>query len=102
MLHFILQRPIAVLMSFVAAAIFSLLAYLQLPVSLLPEVEVPRMLVKVHYPGASPAQIEENVLRPIRENILTLSGLEELQSQARSQAIALLLPITCSWPMMHG
>jgi multidrug efflux pump subunit AcrB len=85
MLNFLLQRPIAVLMSFLAAVIFSLLAFWHLPVSLLPEVEVPRMLVKVHYPGASPAQLEEDVLRPIRENILTLSGLEELQSQARSE-----------------
>jgi multidrug efflux pump subunit AcrB len=84
-LKIFLKKPIAVLMSFVAAIIFSLLAYLQLPVSLLPEVEVPRMLVKIRYPGASPAQLEENVLRLVRENIMTLSGLKEVQSQARSE-----------------
>lgn len=86
MLSFLFRRPIAVLMSFLALLIFSLIAAFQLPVSLLPDIDVPQILIKVNYPNASPVEIEQNILRPLRENLLTLSGLKNIESKAGSEA----------------
>jgi multidrug efflux pump subunit AcrB len=83
---FLLQRPIGVLMTFFALAIFSLAAFFQLPISLLPDIDIPKILVKVEHNNASPAEIEQNLLRPLRNHLLTLHKLKDMDSKAVSQA----------------
>jgi len=85
MVRFLLSRPIAVTMVFVALMVFSLIAFTKLPISLLPPIDVPQIVVKVSYPNASPEAIEQNVLRPVREGLLTLNGLEDMESKAGSE-----------------
>lgn len=85
MIRFLLERPIAVTMSFLALVVFSGIVFRLLPISLLPPIDVPQIVVKVTYPNASPESIEQNVLRQIREGLLTLNGLEEMESKAGSE-----------------
>jgi multidrug efflux pump subunit AcrB len=83
-LYFI-QRPIAVIMTFVALIGLSILAWLNLPVSLLPDIDVPEMAIRVEYANASPEAIENNILKPMRESLATMQGLSDLQSTASSE-----------------
>ncbi|WP_035455972.1 efflux RND transporter permease subunit [Algoriphagus terrigena] len=85
MIRFLLERPIAVTMSFLALMVFSVIVFRLLPISLLPPIDVPQIVVKVTYPNASPESIEQNVLQQIREGLITLSGLEEMESKAGSE-----------------
>ena len=85
MVKFLIQRPIAVIMTTILVIIFSVLSALQLPVSLLPEIDVPEIVVKANYPNASPAIMENNILKPIRERLRTVSGIEYLESKAGSE-----------------
>ncbi|MGE0930557.1 efflux RND transporter permease subunit [Peijinzhouia sedimentorum] len=85
MVKFLIQRPIAVIMTTILVIIFSVLSALQLPVSLLPEIDVPEIVVKANYPNASPSIMENNILKPIRERLRTVSGLEYLESKAGSE-----------------
>jgi len=85
MVRFLLARPIAVGMTFLAFLIFSLILFRTLPVSLLPPIDVPQIVIKVNYPNTSPESIEQNVLRPIREGMVTLSGLQDMESKAGSE-----------------
>ena len=85
MVRFLLNRPIAVTMSFLALMVFAAIAFRLLPISLLPPIDVPQIVVKVTYPNASPESIEQNVLRQIREGLITLNGLEEMESKAGSE-----------------
>ncbi|GAB4131391.1 MAG: efflux RND transporter permease subunit [Raineya sp.] len=84
-LQHILQRPVGVLMSFLIILIFSSLAFFKLPVSLLPEADVPQIIIKVSLPNASPAEIEQNILRPIRDKMLTIPRLKDIRSEANSE-----------------
>ncbi|WP_035756063.1 efflux RND transporter permease subunit [Hugenholtzia roseola] len=86
LLTFLFQRPIGVLMSFLAVAVLSWIGFSKLPVSLLPPIDVPQLLVQVEYRGHSPAEIEQNVLRPLRESLLTVKGLSDLKSEALSES----------------
>ncbi len=54
----------------------------QLPVALLPQAEVPKLEVRVSWPGGAPAAIEQQVLQPLREAYQTLTGLQEIESRA--------------------
>ncbi|WP_162342871.1 efflux RND transporter permease subunit [Cyclobacterium salsum] len=85
MVRFLLARPIAVGMTFLALLIFSLILFRTLPISLLPPMDVPQIVIKVSYPNTSPESIEQNVLRPIREAMVTLDGLEDMGSKAGSE-----------------
>lgn len=64
----------------------SVVVYFQLPISLLPEIDVPRIMIKANYPNGSPEFIENNLLRPIRENMLTVEGLEDVRSIAGNES----------------
>ena len=47
MVKFLIKRPIAVLMAFTACFIVGLVTYFSLPVSLLPDVDIPQITVQV-------------------------------------------------------
>ncbi len=86
MTRFLLHRPIAVFMVTLALLVFSVLALLQLPINLLPPIDVPSIIIKVSVPNGSPQTIENNILKPIRENLLTLTHLKEIESTAWAEA----------------
>ena len=86
MLRFLLLRPIAVGASVVVVLALSVLAWRALPVSLMPELEVPYISIAVKYPGHAPAEIEQNFLSPLREGMLSLNGLRNMESQAHSES----------------
>lgn len=85
MVRFLLARPIAVGMTFLALMVFSVIVFRTLPISLLPPIDVPQIVVKVNYPNASPQAIEQNILSNIREGLMTLNGLEHMESKAGSE-----------------
>ncbi len=85
MVRFLINRPIAVFLSFIGILFFSVLAIRTLPVSLLPSIEVPSVVIKVDYPN-NPAQIIENsVLRSIRGELNSLNNLKSIESTASSE-----------------
>lgn len=86
MVSFLINRPVAVLMSTLALVVFSVLALLQLPVSLLPTLEVPAIVIRIMAPNTSPQELEENILKPIRTNLLTLRHLEDIESMASAES----------------
>jgi multidrug efflux pump subunit AcrB len=85
MLRYLLQRPIAVSMTLLVSLALNVVLYLSLPVSLLPALDVPEITVAVRYPNGSPEEIEQNLLKPIREAMLTLSGLKTTESLAQNE-----------------
>jgi len=86
MLRYLLLRPIAVSVILIAALAISLLVFFQLPVSLLPAIDVPEITIAVRYPNGSPEEIEQNILKPIRESMLTLNGIKTSESLAQNEA----------------
>ena len=99
MTKFLLRRPIAIIMLFLASIIFSILAFLRLPVSLLPAIDVPQIVIKVNYPNGSPEEIEANILRPIRETLATLNHISEVNSEASSETGKIQLIFEYNAPM---
>ncbi len=86
-------------MTFVALMVFAFIVLRMLPISLLPPIDVPQIVVKVSYPNASPEAIEQNVLSPIREGLITLNGLEEMDSKAGSEVGTIRLTFDYSTQM---
>ncbi len=85
MVKFLINRPVAVFLSFIGILFFSFLALQRLPVSLLPNIEVPAIIVKINYPNNPPSIIENNILSPIRTSLNTLNNLKSVESIANSE-----------------
>ncbi len=85
MIRFLIKKPIGVLMTFLALVILSAIAFTQVPISLLPDISVPKIVIRVNYPNASALEIEENILKLIREEMATLDDLEDIESKASNE-----------------
>jgi len=73
-------RPVATSLLMVAILISGLLAYRQLPLSALPEVDYPTIQVLTFYPGASPDVMTSSVTAPLERQFGQMPGLRQMSS----------------------
>ncbi len=83
MVKFLLNRPIAVIMAFLAAVIVGAVTYTALPVSLLPSIDIPQITVQVSGDGMGARELENTVTAPVRRQLLQVGGLSEIKSETR-------------------
>ncbi len=75
-----IRRPIATSLLMLAIAMFGLVAYRSLPVSDLPNVDFPTLLVTAALPGASPDTMASAVATPLENQFSMIAGLESMTS----------------------
>jgi len=75
-----IRRPIATSLLMAAIALFGAVAYRSLPVSDLPNVDFPTLLVTAQLPGASPETMGASVATPLENQFSTIAGLESMTS----------------------
>lgn len=78
--EFSIHRPVTVLMGCAVAILLGVIAFIQIPVDLMPETEYPTLTVSATYPGVAPAEMETLVARPIEEAVASAPGVEEITS----------------------
>ena len=83
MIHFLLKRPIAVIMAFLACLIVGLVTYFSLPVSLLPGIAIPHITVQIQGDDTGARELENNVTATVRRQLLQVGGLNEIKSLTR-------------------
>jgi HAE1 family hydrophobic/amphiphilic exporter-1 len=77
-----IRRPIATTLTMLGIAIFGSLAYPQLPVNDLPNVDYPVINVRASLPGASPQTMAAAVATPLEKQFSTIAGLEAMTSNS--------------------
>ncbi len=77
------KRPIMTSLVFLAVVIFGLFSLQKLPIDLYPDIETNTLMVMTAYPGASAADVENNVSRPIENVLNTVSNLKHITSKSR-------------------
>ncbi|MDR2681190.1 MAG: efflux RND transporter permease subunit [Tannerella sp.] len=83
MVKFLIQRPIAVLMAFLALVIIGLITYFTLPVSLLPDIPIPDITVQVSMPNSSAREMENTVVTSLRRQLMQVTRLRDIRSETR-------------------
>ncbi len=81
---FLVDRPVAILMVFLATVVFGFFSFLRLPVSLMPELSYPTLTVRTEYPGAAPEEVENDISRPVEEALGVVGGLRRISSISRA------------------
>lgn len=86
MIKFLIERPIAVLMAFTACFIVGLVTYFTLPVSLLPDIAIPEITVQVSAKNTSARELENTVVKPLRQQLIQVAALKDMTSETRDGA----------------
>ena len=97
MIRFLIQRPIAVLMAFTACFIVGVVTYFTLPVSLLPDIAIPEITVQVTAENTSARELENTVVKPLRQQLIQVARLEDMRSETRDGAGLIRLNFDSNW-----
>ncbi len=89
-----LRRPLTMLMIILALVVMGYRAYTFLKLDLMPEVDFPIVTVVTVFPGASPEDIEELVVKPIEDAVATISGIDTLTSQSNEGVGNIIIQFT--------
>jgi multidrug efflux pump len=89
-------RPVATTLLMVAILIVGAIAYLQLPLSALPEVAYPTIQVQTFYPGASPEVITSAITAPLEKQFGQMPGLSQMTSTSSAGASVITLQFSLS------
>ena len=84
-------RPVATSLLMAAILLAGFVAYLQLPVSALPEVDYPTIQVVTGYPGASPAVVASAVTAPLERQFGQVPGLNQMTSTSSDGSSVIVL-----------
>jgi HAE1 family hydrophobic/amphiphilic exporter-1 len=75
-----IRRPVMTTLLTAALCIFGVMAYRQLPVSDLPNVEFPTLLVNASLPGATPETMASAVATVLEQQFSTIAGIDSMTS----------------------
>src|SRR5579875_3680312 len=77
-----ITRPVATTLLTLGIALAGCLAFIKLPVSPLPQVDFPTILVQAQLPGASPDTVATSVAAPLERHLGQIADVAELTSQS--------------------
>ncbi len=78
----LIARPVTVVVGLILIVLTGLVAMLDLPIQLTPDVSTPTITVTTRWPGASPAEVEAEILEEQEEAIKSVVGLDLMESEA--------------------
>lgn len=84
-------RPVATSLLMVAIMLVGIVAYTQLPISALPEVDYPTIQVVTFYPGASPDVMATTVTAPLERQLGEMQGLSQMTSTSSGATSVIVL-----------
>ena len=77
---FAIRRPIVTVVTMIALVVFGIAALSRLQTDEFPDIDAPIVFIGIAYPGASPDQVEREVVDRIEDRIAGISGLDILRS----------------------
>src|SRR6202158_2680312 len=89
-------RPVATALLMIGILLVGLVAYKQLPVSALPEVDYPTIQVTTFYPGASPDLMASAVTAPLERQFGQVPGLQQMTSTSSDGSSVITLQFSLS------
>jgi len=84
MIRYLIDRPIAVFMAFLAFFILGAATYLHIPVSLLPDIPIPEITVHISGKNMSAEALENTVVAPVRRQLMQVARIRDIRSEAHN------------------
>jgi HAE1 family hydrophobic/amphiphilic exporter-1 len=75
-----IRQPVFMTMLLIAGVVMGIFSYFRMPVDVYPNIEFPVVVVTTLYPGANPEEVQDQVTKPLEEELVTISGIDTVQS----------------------
>ncbi len=95
-------NPVKVAVGVILVTLFGVLAIATMPVQLTPEVEVPTISVESRWVGASPQEVERELVQPLEEQLRSVEGLVKLSSESSDSSGGIQLEFTVGTDMSQA
>ncbi len=96
----LVRRPVMLLVVFAALVVIGTLAYLRIPLQMMPDgIVEPGLQIWVEHPGASAQENEEKVARVLEEQLRTLTGIEAIESGSSDDSLWLWVQFNATQDM---
>ena len=83
LIHTAIKRPVTVTVGAILLTLFGLLSVFKIPVQLTPNVDLPEISILTNWQGASPVEIEREIIDRQEKQLKSLDGLTEIKSESR-------------------
>ena len=89
-----IKHHVMTILLYILVVVFGFYSFQNLPLALMPSMEVPAAVVYATYPGAGPEDIEQQVTKKLEGGVAGLSGLDTLQSTSSENMAMLVIRFT--------
>src|SRR5438270_8379824 len=76
------RNPVKVTVGVILVLLFGILAMFSLPMQLTPEVEIPTLTIETVWPGASPQEVEQEIVQEQEEQLKSVEGVRKMSSES--------------------
>ncbi|MDR1897407.1 MAG: efflux RND transporter permease subunit [Prevotellaceae bacterium] len=83
MVKYLINKPVSVMITFTAFFILGIITYMNIPVSLLPDIAIPEITVQITAENTSARELENTVVSRIRQQLMQTSKLRDIRTETR-------------------
>ncbi|MGI8980662.1 MAG: efflux RND transporter permease subunit [Pirellulaceae bacterium] len=76
------HNPVKVTVGVILLVMFGILALFTMPMQLTPEVQVPTLTIETTWPGASPQEVEREIIQEQEEHLKSVEGVRKISSES--------------------
>ena len=91
MSRFSVKKPFTVFVAVVLILMTGIVSYTKMTPDLLPDIDMPYVVVVTPYPGATPEKVETGVTRPMEQSLATLTDIKSVQSVSNANYAMVVL-----------
>lgn len=85
------KKPLTIIVCVIVVIALGVVSLTRMTPDLLPSIDLPYMVVMTTYPGATPEEVQEEVTKPLEQNLATLENLKTIQSLSNSNFSLIIL-----------
>jgi HAE1 family hydrophobic/amphiphilic exporter-1 len=78
-----IKRPVTVIVGAILMVLFGFISLYRIPIQLTPNVDLPEVSVETRWEGASPQEVEREIIDVQEEELKNLEGLDSMESESR-------------------
>ncbi len=76
------RNPVKVSVAVILLTLFGTIALFRMPIQLIPEVNIPTLTIQTRWPGASPQEIEREIVQEQEEQLQSVEGVRKMSSES--------------------
>ncbi|MHB1004744.1 MAG: efflux RND transporter permease subunit [Chloroflexota bacterium] len=92
-----IKRPVFITMVTLVIAVMGWISYSRMAVDLFPELNIPVVVVRTIYPGATPQEVETLVSKPIEQAVSSLGHVESVSSTSSEGISVVMIEFSLSY-----